>query len=178
MATLRRIAFWIALAGAAACQRAAVPPAPSGAAPAPEPAPVVRAKTVTLFFIHSETGDPAPALSTLNASADPMVQIRDLVGQLLSGPKDGALVSPLPQGLAIKALYLLGPTLVLDFGLPADASPIEGSRNELAFVYAVTNTVCLNFSDIKNVRILLNDADDSPLLTHLSLRQSFTPQIQ
>ena len=62
--------------------------------------------------------------------------------------------------------------------MAADAPALEGSRNEQAFVYAVTNTVCLNFSDIKNVRILINDTDESPLLTHLSLKQPFTPQLQ
>jgi hypothetical protein len=177
MAHVRRIALAIALAGAAACHRASAL-SPSPAAPAPEPVPAVRAKTVTLFYLHPESGDPAPALSTLNANADPLDQIRDLVGQLLAGPRDTALLSPLPQGLTLRAVYMLGPTLVLDFGLPADAPVLEGSRNELAFVHAVTNTVCLNFSDIKNVRILLNDTDDSPLLTHLSLKQPFTPQLQ
>jgi spore germination protein GerM len=166
-------AFW---AATLACHRPA-PPAPAQS-PAPAPEPKAAVKTVTLFFVHPETGDLAPALSTLTPSDDLAEQARQVVAQLLAGPKDPSLISPIPEGTTLRAVYLIGPTFVVDFGLPAEAPAVEGSRNELAFAYAVTNTVCLNFSDIKNVRILVNDTDDSPLLTHLSLRAAFTPKIQ
>lgn len=175
MALLRQIGLAALWAAALACHRP-IPSASSLAAP-PIPEPKAPDKTVTLFFVHPVTGDLAPALSTLAPSEDPAEQARDVVEKLLAGPKDSSLISPIPDGATLRAVFLIGPTLVVDFGFPTDAPAVEGSRNELAFAYAVTNTVCLNFSDIKSVRILINDADDSPLLTHLSLRAAFTPKI-
>ena len=166
------------LAGAltlAACRPAGMPA--EAPASAPQHATARQTRTVTLFFLNASTGELAPVLAEMEDSSDPATNARSVLDLLLAGPQDPAFAPPLPPGSSVRGIYPLGDILVADLALPPDAAPLEGTRNEMDAVYAVTNTVCLNISEYKGVRLLLNGTDQSPLITHLDLTRPLRPKL-
>jgi len=139
--------------------------------PEPKPAGTMQ---VTLFFATSDAeglareGRQVPACEAL---AD---CVRSLVDEVANGPV-GDLQPTLPPNIVVHGVRIEGETAVVDFGGDLVAGLPGGSSSEVAAVYSVVNTICLNYPQIKGVKFLIDGAEAETLTGHLDLRFLITP---
>jgi len=99
---------------------------------------------------------------------------KQVVGALIEGPIGGSLPI-LPAGTQIRELYLLDDgTAFVDFPREILGGP-GGSTSELLTVYAIVDSLALNFSEIHRVGILVEGEEVETLSGHLDLRYPLEP---
>ena len=111
-------------------------------------------------------------LSNNTAAAIPVV-----VGELLKGPSNPALLRNLPQDTVLRAAYLLpdGTALVDLGGVTLSRGWSAGSHEELMAAYSIVQTVAANFAEVKRVRILINGVSAETLAGHVAIDRSLHP---
>jgi hypothetical protein len=136
----------------------------------------VAVRPVTLYYqgldmlLRREQRD--VALPENPAAAMPVV-----VRELIKPPASPAHARSFPADTVVRAAYLLpdgtafvdlgGATLTQGWG--------TGSHEELMAVYAVVETVTVNFAEAKRVRILINGEPAETLAGHINISRSLSP---
>lgn len=139
--------------------------------PEPKPAGTMQ---VTLFFATPDAeglgreGRQIPACETLPEC------VRSLLDEVANGPV-GDLYPTLPPNIAVRDVRIEGDTAVVDFGRELIAGLPGGSSAEMAAVYSVVDTICLNYPQIKGVKFLVDGAGVDTLKGHLDLRRPIPP---
>lgn len=145
---------------------------------APAPAPPAEAqrqlRTVTLYFaavdgtgLVAESREIADCLEEADC-------LRATVQALLNGPV-GDLAPVFPPQATLRGLTVAGSELQVDFGRSLiDAHP-GGSWGELLTVYALADTMAVNFPHLRQVRILIDGVAVETLKGHVDLRQPINP---
>lgn len=100
--------------------------------------------------------------------------VEGVVNELVNGPV-GDLQPTLPSDAVVREVRVEGETAVVDFGKELAEGLPGGSSAEMAAVYSVVDTVCLNFPQIKRVKFLLDGKEAETLKGHLDLRQPIAP---
>jgi hypothetical protein len=96
--------------------------------------------------------------------------VQAVVEALISGPvQDGNAV--LPSKSRILNVRIEQGTAVLDFSPEVSSGHPGGSQSELLTVYALANSVAVNFSHLRQVAILINGAKVETLKGHVDLRR-------
>jgi len=97
-----------------------------------------------------------------------------VIRRYLEGPVGADQFDPYPEGVGLRALYLLSDeTLVVDLTGPVRSG--GGTSTEVARVYGLVNTLCWNYTDLDGVRILVDGQEVKSLLGHLSLTAPLPP---
>lgn len=146
-------------------RRASTPPA-SGPAAAPEaPAETVE---LTLYF-PGEDGRLYAERREVPSAAEPVGRARAALTALLSGPRGEGLRAPLPAGVEIGAVTLVGDgTVVVDLRSAGhELPPASGSLGERSMVYSLVDTVLLNVDGSKRVTLLWNGMQRESFSGHL-----------
>lgn len=146
-------------------------------APAPPAQPVEaqrQLRTVTLYFA-------APDGSGLVAEgreiADCLVEddcLRGTVQALLDGPV-GNLAPVFPPQATLRGVTVVDGEVRVDFSRGVIDGHPGGSWGELATVYALADTVAVNFPHLRQLRILVEGAAVETLKGHVDLRQAVVP---
>ena len=104
--------------------------------------------------------------------------IEPLLGALLQGPANAAVPRLLPEGVIVRAAYLLPEgTAVVDLGgAPLVEGWQTGSHGEMMAVYGMVHTLTSNLSQVKRVRFLLNGQPAETLAGHISIEHSLRPE--
>lgn len=145
---------------------------------APVPAPPAEAqrqlRTVTLYFAAADgTGLVAEAREIADC-LDEANCLNATVQALLNGPI-GDLAPVFPPQATLRGITVNGSELQVDFSRALiDAHP-GGSWGELLTVYALADTVAVNFPHLRQVRILVEGAAVETLKGHVDLRQPVNP---
>lgn len=139
--------------------------------PEPKPAGTMQ---VTLFFAASDGAGLAREGRQVTACESLAECVRSLVDEVANGPV-GDLHPTLPPNAVVHGVRIEGETAVVDFGSDLVAGLPGGSSSEMAAVYSVVNTVCLNYPQIKGVKFLIDGAEAETLTGHLDLRLPITP---
>lgn len=146
---------------------------PQAAAPAQHPptetAPSERRINVLLFFNESS--------STMLTTEDRFVPfketLRDQAFEVMKEMVKGSahnLASTLPEGTQVRDLFITADgTAYVDFSPELASRHVGGSLAEINTVYAIVNTLTLNFPQIKRVQILVDDHAVDTLTGHLDL---------
>ena len=145
---------------------------------APTPAPSVEAqrqlRTVTLYFAAADgTGLVAEAREIADCLAETDC-LHATVQALLNGPV-GELSPVFPPQATVRGITVVGGELQVDFDRTLIDNHPGGSWGELLTVYALADTVAVNFPHFRQVRILIEGSTVETLKGHVDLRQPINP---
>lgn len=173
----RHLAVWICLllliaGGSLLLWRFLASPAPP---PVTESRP--RTRTVTLYFAAADGS--ALAAEGREIADCPIDEecLRATVQALLDGPT-GDLVPVLPARAQLRGVSVSGSEVQVDFDRALIDNHPGGSWSELLTVYALANTVAVNFPYLRQVRILVEGAAVETLKGHVDLRQPVNPDFR
>jgi len=147
-------------------------PSPSAGTPFAAQTPT---RKVTLFFIREDGGLLAPEEREIAADPSPAREAEELIAELIKGPASG-LVASLPPETKLGRLFITkNGTAYVDFSRDLVDKHPSGTDAELSTVYAVVNSLVLNFKPIKKVFFLIDGEERETLDGHLSLDKPFVP---
>jgi spore germination protein GerM len=107
----------------------------------------------------------------LQQPQDPVEFARTIVNLLIKGPQKG-LVRAIPVGTELRAIYIDAENVCyVDLSQAAKKNHPGGSNSELLTVYSVVNSLILNVSEIKRVKILIDGNEAPTLAGHISLQE-------
>jgi spore germination protein GerM len=99
-----------------------------------------------------------------------VVLARTIVEALIKGPQEG-LTPTIPSGTKLNAVYV-GPDGLCYVDLSAEISLNHpgGSNAELLSIYSIVNSLILNVTEIKSVKILIDGSEALTLAGHINLQ--------
>jgi spore germination protein GerM len=149
----------------ATATRAAV--APAAAAPA-APGRKIKAR---LFYV-SEDGTRLTGIERDVAYSEGAAdQAREIIAAQI-GPVAEPLVSAIPPGTALRALFITGDgQAFVDLSREVVAAHPGGTSNELLTVYTIVNAVTANLPAVTSVQILVDGKEVETLAGHVDLRR-------
>ncbi|MEW5978810.1 MAG: GerMN domain-containing protein [Acidobacteriota bacterium] len=142
------------------------------------PDPSAAKKSVILFFPSPERdGLLESEQREIRASADPAVEARQILAELIRGPSNG--YSPaLPSETRLREVYVLEDGLaVVDFSTEVSTRHPGGLTQEISTIYCVVNSLSRNVSAIQRVRILIEGREAESLAGHVGLAEPFEPDL-
>jgi hypothetical protein len=147
-------------------------------APPPPPAEAKRQlRTITLYFAAPDgTGLVAEGREIADCLAEADC-LKATVQALLDGPV-GDLAPVFPSQAILRGVTVAGSELQVDFDRALIDGHPGGSLGELLTVYALADTVAVNFPQLRQVRILVDGAGVETLKGHVDLRQPVIPDFQ
>jgi hypothetical protein len=172
---------WLAVAASLACggrqPEAPAPAAPDAGAPAApgvaptEPGPGVLTqqdeRRISLLFPSADGESLLPETRVIFLTNTLTSQVKQAVAELLAGPQGGDKIAPFPPSTPLRAVFLLRDgTAVIDLGKEAMQIP-AGSSSETDAVFALVNTLAVNFPEVKRVQILIEGEEVETLTGHL-----------
>ena len=129
-------------------------------------------RPVTLFFAADGTRLAREARE-IAPCEDDAACLKSTVDELLNGPV-GEFEETVPEGTAVNAVRIEGAQATVDFSKAFTEAMISGSSAEMLAVYAVVDTVCVNFPRIQKVKITV-DGNANVILNHLDLSEPLAP---
>ena len=87
-------------------------------------------------------------------------QIKESLNQLILGPKNQNLATPMPDGTKVISVAVKQDTAFIKFSKELKDNHMGGSSAELQTVFSIVNTVTKSFGNIKFVQILIDNADN------------------
>ena len=142
-----------------------------------EAAVAQRKITATLYFVAADGMSLVPAQREVPFGEPIVEQARHIVEAQLAPPA-APLVSAIPGGTALRALYLSerGDAFV-DLSGDATAKHTGGSMEEILTIYAIVNTLTVNLPAITRVQILVDGKEVDTLAGHVDLRNPLSKNL-
>jgi len=137
---------------------------------------LVEKREVLLYFSDSEgeylVGEKREILKKNEAKEE----AKETILELIKGPK-GKLIPTLPPRTKLLTLQIHDAGLAkVNFNPALSKDHPGGSSAEMMTVYSITNSLALNFPQIKRVQILIDGKPIETIAGHLSLRQPVFPK--
>jgi len=173
--TFRSIATGaILLSLLAGCEKKGPVQAPSS--PAPPPKTAMTSKPVQLFY-EDDSMLLAPRIETVALPDNEGASIRPLLVALLAPAAAGSDPKPVPEGIEIRATYLLPDgTAIVDLGGSLFMTGWKtGSQAELMLAYSIVQTLTSNLPSIRQVQLLVNGQPAETLAGHVSIEHALRP---
>jgi len=102
-------------------------------------------------------------------------QMRVIVTELIKGPK-GDLIQTIPSQTSVRKISLQGAKMgVIDFSQELSRNHPGGASAEVHTIYSVVNSLLLNISSLKEIRILVEGKALETLKGHIDCRDPFKP---
>ncbi len=148
-------------------------PPPQDATAAP-----VRLTAATLFYV-SDDGERLIGVEREVALAETAAERIRHVLEAQFQPVDPPLVSAVPAGTALRALYMTdrGDAFV-DVSRDISSRHSGGSLDELVTIYTIVNAVTVNVPDVRAVQILIEGREADTLAGHVDLRRPLTQRAE
>ena len=103
-----------------------------------------------------------------------------VIAQLIKGPSQKGLYRTIPPAASLRAVFLYGQTLVVDFSKDLINQHPGGAGSELLTVYSIVNTLMelppVDGKSIKNVQILINGYPLKTLIGHVNIERPLTSE--
>ncbi len=138
------------------------------ATPTPPPGDVQRTISVKLFFPAADGGGLMLEEMTVPFSSDLARQIELVVAALVAGSRQHAPALP-PETRVLGAFVTGAGVAYVNLSKEAGSGLSGGSRAELHSVYALVDTLTVNFPAVKRVQLLLDDHPAQTLAGHVDL---------
>lgn len=142
----------------------------------PVPAPHVQqpagTHTAVLFFVGDD-GGLARETRELEPCDGQAACVKEVLGELFNG-SIGELEDALPEGATLNAVRIDGDVAVVDVSRNFVDDMPPGSSAEMAAVYSIVDTVCVNFPQIGRVKLTV-EGDGKTVLQHLDLSAPLAP---
>ncbi len=147
----------------------------TSATPAGVVPPAKDALTVTLYFLREDDGLFVPETRTIPASGSIAREAEAVLDELIKGSQNG-LPSALPIEAKVGQVFVTKDgTAYADFSKDLIAAHPSGSEAEKATVYAIVNTLAVNFKSVKRVFILVDGEEKETLNGHITLNRPYAP---
>ena len=153
-------------------------PAATTTASAPAAAPGGPSRTIKarLFYV-SDDGTRLTSVEREVPFAEGTEQAREIVNAQIA-PVDGPLVSAVPPGTALRAVYITGRgDAYVDLSGEAVTAHPGGTLNELLTVYTIVDALAVNLPAVQSVQILIDGKEVATLAGHVDLRQPLTKNL-
>jgi hypothetical protein len=129
-------------------------------------------QAATLFFAVDGTRLAREA-RVLDHCDDDDACLENVLAALLNGPV-GAFEQTVPEGTAVYAASIEGDQATIEFNSTFSDAMLSGSSAEMLAVYAVVNTVTVNFPKIQRVKLNIG-GNTAAILRHLDLSEPLQP---
>jgi spore germination protein GerM len=128
---------------------------------------------VHLYFVDKGRSYLVAEERVLDQSDDPARFGKTILDALIEGPEQ-ELAPSLPKTAALNAFYVT-PAGVAYVDLAESASTMHpgGGETELLTIYSIVNSLVLNVSAIKMVKVLIDGRESDTLAGHIDLRFPF-----
>lgn len=124
----------------------------------------------TLYYVADDGVSLAPTNRTVSYGATPAEQARRLIEAQVAAPP-GGLVSPVPAGTTVRAVFLTDThEAYVDLGGAIRSGHPGGALDEALTVYAIVNALTVNLPEITAVQILVDGREVDSLRGHIDLR--------
>jgi hypothetical protein len=140
------------------------------AAPAAPPPAEARRIKATLFYVAEDGERLVGVERDVPFGESPSVQARRIIEEQLKDAPE-PLVSAVPRGTGLRALFLTGGDAYIDLSPEIASSHSGGSREEILTVYALVNALTMNLPAIARVQILVAGREVDTLAGHVDLRR-------
>jgi len=130
----------------------------------------------TLYFADG-SGQLRPEKRVISEEGTAARRARLVVEALLEGPR-GRLTPVLPSGSALRAFYLgEDGTAYVDLDAAFARGVSRGSEDALLAVWSLTDTLAVNFPEVRRVKILVEGEEVKDLGGHLDLSRPLVPDV-
>ncbi|MDY6955024.1 MAG: GerMN domain-containing protein [Thermodesulfobacteriota bacterium] len=130
-----------------------------------------------LYFSDVDHSFLRAEVRTLALSEGMAQRTRQIVEALVAGP-EGPLTPTIPAGTRLLAVYLADHgTVYLDFNRAITENHPGGTLSELMTIFSLVNTLALNISEVKAVKILIGGREAETLAGHVDIRFPFRPNV-
>ncbi|MCF8110704.1 MAG: GerMN domain-containing protein [Desulfobacteraceae bacterium] len=134
-------------------------------------------KPVFLYFADPETGRLAGESRRFKPAENRAAVYSEIVNALISGPQ-GDLEPTLPPETQLLALYEGSDnTIFVDLSADVAEKHPGGVKSEVLSVYSIVNTLMLNSSRIRAVKILVNGHETETLAGHVDITRPLKARI-
>ncbi len=147
-------------------------PPPPPPKPRQSPLPSSAISKEIRIYLSSREGRYLTAVSRKIRPGTLNSRIEEALGRLI---KDGK-PDTIPEGTRLIKLGIRRATVYADFTNEIKANHPGGSTAEINTVYAIVNTVTLNFPEIKDVQILIEGEKADTLAGHIDISRPIGPQ--
>ena len=131
-------------------------------------------REVLLFFQKKDDDVLAPEKRMVLPGTTIVDQAKQLVAELIAGPRTNELLPTVPEGTIVLGLYLdRSGTAFLDLSDQFVTGHPGGSSEELATIFSIVDSLTYNLPDIKRVRFLVGGEERETLHSHLDLRRAY-----
>jgi len=144
--------------------------------PIEAPPPVVEENRITVTLYYSDAdGELTPERRDLAIEPQRHEQARLVMEALLQGPRT-RLTRVIPNDTTLRALYLQPDgTAYVDLDAAFARGLSHGSEDALLAVRAITDTLAVNFPEVRRVKILVDGQEVKALGGHLDLSRPLAP---
>jgi spore germination protein GerM len=147
----------------------ATPPS-STAATGDAPAENVRKIKARVFYVSADGTRLTSVEREVAYASDTVSQAREILRAQLE-PVSEPLVSAIPAGTALRAMFVIGDHAFVDLGGPIASEHPGGAVGEQLTVYAIVHALTLNLPAIKAVQLLIEGREVETLAGHIDLRR-------
>ena len=128
---------------------------------------------VHLYFADRNNSFLKSEQRAIHRPDDPAALGRAIVEALIKGPQRG-LVRTIPVGTELSAIFIDSENVCyIDLSPAVKKNHPGGSNSEMLTIYSVVNSLILNVSEIKQVKILIDGNEAPTLAGHISLQNPF-----
>ena len=139
----------------------------------PPPVTSKRNLTLTLYYADPYSEKLAGEKRTIPARKTLKQSIESAIDEFIKGPK-GDYVNTIPAGTVLKDMRIDPEgTVWVNFSSHLSKSHPGGSSAEIMTVYAIVNTILLNFQEVTKVRILIEGKSVDTLAGHIDCSEPF-----
>ena len=131
-------------------------------------------KEVLLFFQKKDDDVLAPETRMILPGSSVVDQGKQLVAELIAGPRTKGLLPTIPEATTVLGLYLdRSGTAYLDLSDEFVNGHPGGSSEELATIFSIVDSLTYNLPEIKRVKFLVGGEERETLHSHLDLRRAY-----
>jgi len=129
-------------------------------------------KSAVLFFVADGTRLAREARK-IEACTEPDGCVKEVLEELFSGAVS-ELDTAIPEGAFVNDVKIDGFLAIVDLNRNFSEELVLGSSAEMMAVYSIVNTVCVNFPDIRKVKLNI-EGEQNVVLGHLDLSDPLEP---
>jgi len=138
--------------------------------PTTGPVPSKPASMQVKLYLSDEEGLMLKALTGSVKSGTTEQEIKEAIGRLIDDPS-----STIPQGTRLLGVRIDKEVAFVDFSAEIVKNHPGGSSGETQTIYSIVDTVTLNFSNIKEVQILVEGKKEQTLAGHIDISMPLGP---
>lgn len=126
---------------------------------------------VVLYFTRPGIEGLVPEKRKIPATSLSSERAKKILRELIKGPTSSSLRPTLPSQSEVRAVFIKGKTIYVDFTSSLRKYHWGGSTGEIITLYSIVNTLLENFPSLSQVQILMEGKPQETLVGHVDISQ-------